>query len=701
MRKTVLVVFSLLTVVALVLTACGGGAAPTPTPTKEMAPKVQPTKPAATPKPEKKAKICQVTDVGGIDDRSFNATAWKGVQDAMEKLGVDGQYLESQQQTDYERNLNEFIQQDCDLIITVGFLLGDATKAAAEAHPDQKFAIVDFAYDPPLDNVLGLTFSTDEAAFLAGYLAAGMTKTGKVGTFGGINIPPVTIFMVGFESGVEYYNQKHGTNVEVLGWSNAEGDGLFTGNFESTDDGRRFAESLMDEGADIILPVAGPVGLGTAAAVKERGAMMIGVDTDWYVSAPEYKEVYLTSILKNMDVAVFDAIKAVLDGTFKGGTYVGTLKNNGVGIAPFHDFEDQVPDDLKAELEEVRKGIIEGSISTGWPLGEAKPPKKEGEAKPFRVGMISDVGGIDDASFNQSTWEGLERAAQEIPGVEAQFIESQAQADYENNITEFAEQGYDMIITVGFLLADATAKMAPLYPDIKFAIVDFAYDPCIENVQGIVFASDEAAFLGGYLAAAMATELDAKDPKVGAVFGMEIPPVVQFAVGFENGIKYYNEKYGANVSFSKTYVGDFEAPEKGKAAANSLLDEGIDVLFGAGGKTGNGALVAVRERAEAGASVAGIGVDVDQYYTLPQEKGILITSVEKRLNNAVFNTVKEAVEGNFKGCGVYVGTLANDGVGLAPFHDWEDRVPEQIKKDLEEIRQGIIDGTIKTGWPTG
>jgi len=316
--------------------------------------------------------------MGGIDDKSFNATAWKGIQDAMAKLGVEGKYLESQQQADYAKNIQQFLGEKLDLIVTVGFLLGVDTAKAAIANPEQKFAIVDYSYpdcwpgavpgkdcgsDKELPNVLGLTFATDEAAFLAGYLAAGMTKTGKVGTFGGIKIPPVTIFMKGFEAGVKYYNQKHGTKVEVLGWDTAKDEGLFTGNFESTDDGRRFGESLMDEGADIILPVAGPVGLGTAAACKERGTLLIGVDTDWYVSAPEFKEVYLTSILKNMDVAVFDAIKAVQDGTFKGGVYVGTLKNNGVGIAPFHELDAKVPADLKAEIEQARKDLIAGTIT--------------------------------------------------------------------------------------------------------------------------------------------------------------------------------------------------------------------------------------------------------------------------------------------------------------------------------------------------
>lgn len=323
--------------------------------------------PAATSAPggqtTSKIKVCQVTDVGGIDDKSFNATAWKGVEDAMKELGVEGKYLESQQQTDYEKNINAFIEDGCDLIVTVGFLLGDATAAAAKANPDQKFAIVDFSYDPTIPNVLGLTFATDQAAFLAGYAAAGVTKTGKVGTFGGVQIPPVTVFMDGFALGVKYYNEKHGTNVEVLGWDVANRTGLFAGNFESTDDGRQLGQTLMDEGADIIMPVAGPVGLGTAAAVQERGnAWIIGVDTDWTISVPQFTDVIFTSVLKKMDKAVFEAAKEVIDGTFKGGVYEGTLENDGVGIPEF--LPGRISDDLKAELEQVKADIIAGKIKT-------------------------------------------------------------------------------------------------------------------------------------------------------------------------------------------------------------------------------------------------------------------------------------------------------------------------------------------------
>ncbi len=342
MSKKFSLLLAIILIATLVLSACQPGAGA----------------PKATGK-----KVCQVTDTGGIDDKSFNATAWKGALDAKEKMGFEAKYLESQQQTDYEKNINAFIEEKCDLIVTVGFLLGDATKAAAEANPNQSFAIVDYAYDPAISNVLGLTFATDEAAFLAGYLAAGTSKTGKVGTFGGLPIPTVTIFMDGFYYGVKYYNEKNGTNVEVLGWDPATQQGLFTNNFESTDDGRAMGETLLGEGADVILPVAGPVGLGTAEAVMTAGnAWIVGVDYDWTVSASQYKDIILTSVLKMMDVAVYEAAKAVADGSFKGGIYSGTLENGGVGIAT--PAKGANADAVKA-VEQLKKDIMSGTIKIG------------------------------------------------------------------------------------------------------------------------------------------------------------------------------------------------------------------------------------------------------------------------------------------------------------------------------------------------
>jgi len=311
---------------------------------------------------------CQVTDTGGIDDNSFNQTAWQGVLDAQESLGVEGRFLESQAETDYVANINSLVNGDCDIIITVGFLLGDATKEAAAANPDQAFSIVDYAYDPVIPNILGQVYATDEAAFLAGYVAAGVTKTGVLGTFGGINIPPVTIFMDGFYRGAMYYNAQNGTEVTVLGWNPETREGLFTNNFNSLDDGRAFAQNLYDEGADIVMPVAGPVGLGSASLANELGAdklMLVGVDADLYLTDPNNSHVYLTSVTKRMDATVSEVIARAMNGSFEGGVLVGTLDNGGVDLAPFHDMAERVPAELSTKLAAVRAGIIDGSINVG------------------------------------------------------------------------------------------------------------------------------------------------------------------------------------------------------------------------------------------------------------------------------------------------------------------------------------------------
>ena len=373
MKTNVKIAAAVFAVAALGLAGCGGS---TTTAESSAAPAASAaaSAPAASEPAAAAPKACEVTDVGGVDDKGFNQKAYKGVTDAADQLGVEAIVLESQAETDYAPNIQAFVDQGCSIIVTVGFLLGDATMTAANANPDIPFTIVDYAYGENEDgtpmitnnNVLGQVFNTDEAAFLAGYLAAGTTKTGKVGTFGGINIPPVTIFMDGFYFGVQKYNADNGTNVEVLGWDPNTQKGLFTENFESLADGRAFAQNLVDEGADIVMPVAGPVGLGSAALATELGMnklMIIGVDSDQYESDPANQGVYLTSVLKNMDVTTFNAIKAVIDGTFAGGVTVGTLENGGVGLAPYHDMDSMVSPELKEQMTALQVGIIDGSVS--------------------------------------------------------------------------------------------------------------------------------------------------------------------------------------------------------------------------------------------------------------------------------------------------------------------------------------------------
>jgi len=324
-------------------------------------------------------RACLVTDDGGIDDKSFNTTAWKGVTDAIDAgyalaEGDDGSFfLESGSEADYQPNLDQLVNQGCEHIVSVGFKLADATATSSAANPDINFTAVDVDWLEG-DNVLGLAYQTDEAAFLAGYLAAGMTETGIVGTFGGVNIPPVTIFMDGFAWGVAHYNEVNGTDVTVLGWDPANPDtGLFTEGFEANDVARSTAQGLLDEGADILLPVGGPINLSAAAAMQDLGmgangdvfGALIGVDTDQFVSVPDLADLWLTSVEKRFDVTVAESIALTASGEFAGGVYTGTLENGGVGIADFHDFAGLVSDELAAEIDQLSADIISGAVAVG------------------------------------------------------------------------------------------------------------------------------------------------------------------------------------------------------------------------------------------------------------------------------------------------------------------------------------------------
>lgn len=336
-KKTWVRLLALLTVFSIVVTACGDGDGGD----------------------EDGFLACQVTDTGGIDDASFNATAWKGMLQAEEELGVEIKFVESQSEVDFIPNIQSMVAEGCDIVITVGFLLGDATAEQVAANPDTLFVGLDQAAVEGADNSRGYFYATNQPAFLAGYLSAGMTTTGKIATFGGIDIGgPVTDFMDGFVWGAEYYNSQKGANVEVLGWNPDTKEGVFVGNFESKDDGRTTGQSFADEGADIVLPVAGPVGEGTAALAIERGDMLIvGVDADWFETVPTAKSVILTSILKKLDESVFDSIKAAQDGEFTGGQFFG-----GGGLTPYHDLDSEVPSELADEVNDIASQINLGSL---------------------------------------------------------------------------------------------------------------------------------------------------------------------------------------------------------------------------------------------------------------------------------------------------------------------------------------------------
>lgn len=317
---------------------------------------------------------CMVTDEGGIDDQSFNQAAADGLESAASAgaIGPDPNIVESNAAADYAPNLSNLVQEDCGIIVTVGFLLADATVTSANDNPDERYAIVDnlFGEDAGLenDNVKSLVFNTHEAAFLAGYVAAGYSETGTVGTWGGAQLPTVTIFMDGFADGVAHYNEARDEEVELIGWDKEAQDGQFVGDFSDTATALQISENMIQEGADVIMPVAGPLGAQTATAAQDAGdTAVIWVDTDGTVSAPEFTDVLLTSVMKGISVAVEDAVTTTANGEFSSEPYVGTLENGGVGLAPYHEFDDELSDELKTEVQELRDQIISGEIEVESP----------------------------------------------------------------------------------------------------------------------------------------------------------------------------------------------------------------------------------------------------------------------------------------------------------------------------------------------
>jgi len=489
MKRFFWVVIALLIVSSLVLSACGGTTEEPPVVVEDPVVEDEGVK-----------LVCQVTDIGGIDDKSFNATAWKGMTDAAEAFGLEAKYLESNDQVDYEPNFNAFLEEGCDLIMGVGFLLGDATAAAAAANPDTMFGIVDVNWLVS-DNLYGSGFAINEATFLAGYLAAGMTQTGTVGTYGGVQIPPVEFFMDGFVLGVEYYNTVHGTEVKALGWDPYARNGLFTGNFESTDDGRSMGETLLDEGADIIMPVAGPVGAGTLAVLEERETgWIIGVDNDWSVQYANQADYVLASALKNMDKYVYETIEAAVNGEFVGGNYMGNLANGGVGLG-YGSVE--VPAELLAELDALIPQIVSGEVAT---MPAAPPAEGElgSETAPIKVLFVPSV----DVDFMIAGGELIEQALNEATGL---FFEVSVPTSYAATIEEMCASPTDTVAFIpamGYALANQLCGVIPGLASERygwnvywtmFIVARDSDFQTLADLEGASWAYPDATSTSGYL----------------------------------------------------------------------------------------------------------------------------------------------------------------------------------------------------------
>jgi len=310
-----------------------------------------------------KQKVCVALDTAGINDKSFNQTSYEGAK-AAKAAGYASaiEYLPAKSGADYVPNIQKFVDKNCTLIIGIGYLLGDAMKAAATKNPTIKFAIVD---DPSGGaNLKGIQYQTDESAFLVGYFAAAMSKTGKVATYGGIPIPPVTIWMDGYAYGVKYYNQVKNKNVELLGWDVKTQTGKMLGGFEAPTEALAASVAFEQQGADYIFGVSGGMQAVTAGnSLKTKKSNVVWVDATVMGTGPQYASVTPISATKGLKEGVLAVIKETYDGKFTNKAYVGTLKNKGVGYVITPAWAKKVPASLQTELKDLAADIGAGIIT--------------------------------------------------------------------------------------------------------------------------------------------------------------------------------------------------------------------------------------------------------------------------------------------------------------------------------------------------
>lgn len=349
MSKKFYLVIAIIMVAAMLLAAC------------------QPAAPAAT-----KLKVGLVTDTGGVNDKSFNQSAWAGVEKAAKEFGWEAKFIESKQPTDYDKNIDQFATEKYDVVVTVGFLMGDSTAIKAKQYPNLKFAIIDNAYFPTKDskacddkakdcyddgglkNVTSLMFQEDEVGFLAGVLAAGMSKSGTICSVSGMEIPPVQRFVIGYQNGAKWMK----ASTKALN--------VYIPSFIDPAKGKETGMSMIAQGCDVVFGVGGNTGNGGLLAAKEKNLMAIGVDVDQYLTYPEVKDALISSAAKNVDVAVYEYLKAVNGKTSKAGMVTATLKNGGVGLAAYHDWDSKISADVKAKVKEATDAIKAGTLATGY-----------------------------------------------------------------------------------------------------------------------------------------------------------------------------------------------------------------------------------------------------------------------------------------------------------------------------------------------
>ena len=623
-----------------------------------------------------------VFDIGGRGDQSFNDSAAAGLDRAAAELGVQTSEASPNPDGSNRAELLQLSADGSDLVIGVGFLFGESITDVAANNPDTYFGIIDSAPDGT-DNLAGLVFAEHEGSFLVGAAAALKSTTGRVGFIGGVDIPLIRRFHAGFEAGAREVNPDIEIDATYVteppdfdGWSQPA-------------EAKIISQSMYEEGADIIYHAAGGSGAGLFEAAKEFSeagnskVWAIGVDSDQYNTSDESVRPYiLTSMLKRVDVAVYNTIAAVVNGDFRGGTTVFNLAVDGVGYSTSGGFID----DIVPQLEEFKQAIVGGSIVV-------PETTERGGGEDVSAALVFDIGGRGDQSFNDSAAAGLDRAA-ELLGVNTSEASPNPDGSNRAELLQLSADGSNLVIGVGFLFGESITAVAANNPDTFFGIIDSAPDGT-DNLAGLVFAEHEGSFLVGAAAALKSTT-----GRVGFIGGVDIPLIRRFHAGFEAGARAVNP----DIEIDATYVTeppDFDGwsqPAEAKIISQSMYEEGADIIYHAAGGSGAGLFEAAKEFSEAGNSkVWAIGVDSDQYFTSAEEvRPYILSSMLKRVDVAVYDTIEAVVNGDFTG-GVVVFDLSVDGVGYSISGGFIDDIIPQ----LEDYKQQIIRGDIVVPETTG
>ena len=623
-----------------------------------------------------------VFDIGGRGDQSFNDSAAAGLDRAAAELGVQTSEASPNPDGSNRAELLQLSADGSDLVIGVGFLFGESITEVAANNPDTFFGIIDSAPDGT-DNLAGLVFAEHEGSFLVGAAAALKSTTGRVGFIGGVDIPLIRRFHAGFEAGAREVNPDIEIDATYVteppdfdGWSQPA-------------EAKIISQSMYEDGADIIYHAAGGSGAGLFEAAKEFSeaggskVWAIGVDSDQYNTSDESVRPYiLTSMLKRVDVAVYNTIAAVVNGDFRGGTAVFNLAVDGVGYSTSGGFID----DIVPQLEEFKQAIVGGSIVV-------PETTERGGGEDVSAALVFDIGGRGDQSFNDSAAAGLDRAA-ELMGVNTSEASPNPDGSNRAELLQLSADGSDLVIGVGFLFGESITAVAANNPDTFFGIIDSAPDGT-DNLAGLVFAEHEGSFLVGAAAALKSTT-----GRVGFIGGVDIPLIRRFHAGFEAGARAVNP----DIEIDATYVTeppDFDGwsqPAEAKIISQAMYEAGADVIYHAAGGSGAGLFEAAKEFSEAGGSkVWAIGVDSDQYFTSSEEvRPYILSSMLKRVDVAVYDTIERVVNGTFTG-GVVVFDLSVDGVGYSISGGFIDDIIPQ----LEDYKQQIIRGDIVVPETTG